>query len=201
MTGEALVRHGVRPAVVGLVSLAVLLTACSSGGSGATESSPTPSSPTASAPAPSGSPAASPAPAGPVARDVPGYRLDDAPPAADAAFSSLISSSNGTLESLSTYTIFKDGRKKEIGGLVLFGVAPATVTSPELSATLAPALLKALTGGGETRTIAVSAVDVEVTETGGSTFAAWYDGIDLSLVIGSNRRQVLDFVKAYITAA
>lgn len=197
-------RYGVRPAVlVGLMSFTVLLTACSSGGSGVTESSPAPSStsPTASAPAPSGSPSGSPAVDGPVASEVPGYRLEEAPPEADAAFSGLVSSSKGALDSLSTYTIFKDGRKKEIGGLVLFGVAPATVTSPELSATLAPALLKALTGGGETRTIVVSAVDVEVTETGGSTFAAWYDGIDLSLVIGSNRRQVLDFVKAYIAAA
>ena len=179
----------------------MLLTACSSGGSGATESSPAPSSPTASAPAPSGSPSGSPAVDGPVASEVPGYRLEEAPPEADAAFSGLVSSSKGALDSLSTYTIFKDGRKKEIGGLVLFGAPLRAATPPDTLAALAPALVKVFTGGDPGTTVTVAGRDVTVASSSDLTVAAWFQGSTLSMVLGDNRRQVLDFVDASITSA
>ena len=89
---------------------------------------------------------------------------------------------------MSVYTVAKG--KDQIGGLALLDVDPKIVTNPEVDASLATALVKVLTGAADGHHPPVDGLDVVEATVSGSTFAAWYDGDVVSLMIGSNERQI-----------
>ena len=59
-------------------------------------------------------------------------------------------------------------------------------------------MVKTLTGSSEVSTRNHSGLVISEASAAGTTFAAWYDGQDLALVIGNDTDEVTAFVDAYI---
>lgn len=181
-----------------LATVVVLIAGCS----GSSGSSATPSATPGVTQAPSGdaSPSASGVPDGPPAREVKGYTIVAAPESARAVFEGAVTASNGVYTGLSVYRITKDKGvgDPEVGGLVIFGVDPLTISRPDILQKLGPTLVQTLTGSTEVATRTRSGLVISEASAGGTTFAAWYDGQDVALVIGNDTDEVTAFVDAYI---
>ena len=193
-----------RALTTGLTLATVLvLTAACSGSSGSSGPSETPSASTPGAsqgPSVDPSPSGSGVPDGPPAREAKGYTIVAAPETARTVFEGAVTASDGIYTGLSVYRITKNKGvgDPEVGGLVLFGVDPMTISRPDILQELGPGLVKTLTGSTEVATRTRSGLVISEASAGGTTFAAWYDGQDVALVIGNDTDEVTAFVDAYI---
>lgn len=185
---------------VALALVVVAAAGCSgSSGSAAAPSDATSPSTSGSSPAPS----TSGVPDGPPAREVKGYTIVTAPAEARSVFEGAVTASKGIYTGLSVYRVTKNKGvgDPEVGGLVIFGVDPLAMSRPDILEALGPALVKTLSGSTEVATRTRSGLTISEASAGGTTFAAWYDGQDVNLVIGNDTDELTAFVDAYISGS